>query len=337
MIFELMNNLTSLVLLALSFSGFGVVFYIAQRKRKKATMVCPLRGKCDAVVYSKYARFLGIDLTTFGLGYYGVLSLAYILKLALPSVPPEFSFIVLGLSVGGLLFSIYLTAVQAFVLRQWCTWCVISALVTTLLATIGLLTTDISLVALLAEYKGLIVIVHALAAAVGVGATTVTDVSFTRYLKDFRIDQVESKSMEMYSQIIWLALGLLIVTGIGLYLPNTEILNESSKFLVKVIAVGVITLNGVLLNIFVTPRLTKMSFAAYKKELTPGMRRTRSIIFASGGVSIVSWYLVFILGSLRSIPLTFGLGLVGYAGLVLAAIIGSQLYELQTVKKANQN
>ncbi len=336
MILESMNSVILLILLALSLSGFGVVFYIAQKKRKKATMVCPLRGKCDQVVYSKYARFLGIDLTTFGLGYYGVLSLAYILKLVLPSVPPEFSFIVLGLSVGGLLFSIYLTAVQAFVLKQWCTWCVISAVITTLLAVIGLLTTDISLVALLTEYKGLIVIIHSLAAAVGVGATTVTDVSFTRYLKDFRIDQIESKSMEMYSQIIWLALGVLIVTGIGLYLPSAEMLNESSKFLVKVIAVGVITLNGVLLNIFVTPRLTKMSFAAYKKELTPGSR-TRSIIFASGGVSIVSWYLVFILGSLRSIPLTFGLGLVGYAGLILAAIIGSQVYEHQTVKKANQD
>lgn len=326
----------TLILFLLSLAGFFVVSYIARQKKRKAELVCPLKGKCNTVVYSKYAKFLGLDLTVLGMAYYGALVVGYGARLIF-DLPPELGFVLLGLSSAGLLFSGYLTAVQGLVLKQWCTWCVSSAILTTAIALISILTHDVPVVALLAEYKGLIVLVHALAAAVGVGATTVTDVSFTRYLKDFRIDQIESANMRMYSQVIWLALGVLILTGIGLYLPEAARLGESSKFLVKVIAVGVITLNGIVLNLFVTPRLTGMSFAAYKRDLSPALRKARTIMFASGAVSLASWYLVFILGSLRSIPLTFGMGLVGYVGVLVAAIVGSQMYEKQIVEKANKH
>ena len=329
--------IAQLSLFVLSLAGFLVVWYIARTKKKKTELVCPLKGKCNTVIYSKYSKFLGIDLTNFGLAYYGVLVVGYAAMMVMPALPEVFVFVILGMSVAGVLFSAYLTAIQGLILKSWCTWCITSAIITAAITVISLITTSISLLGFLAEYKGVIVILHALAAAVGVGATTVTDISFTKYLRDFRIDQLESASMRMYSQIIWFALGLLILTGIGLYLPETATLNTSSKFLVKVVAVAVITLNGVVLNLFVTPLLTKMSFAAYKKDLPAGFARARSIMFASGAVSIASWYLVFVLGSVRSIPVSFQVGLVGYVGILIAAVVGSAMYERLIVKKANQN
>jgi uncharacterized membrane protein len=38
-----------------------------------------------------------------------------------------------ALALGGWLFSMYLTAIEAFVLHAWCSWCVTSAILITLL------------------------------------------------------------------------------------------------------------------------------------------------------------------------------------------------------------
>ena len=332
-----LSTILKLLVIFSAFVGFTIAFNIFIKKKSKRPMVCPLNGKCDTVVNSKYSKFLGVDLTVGGMGYYAAIAVIYAVLLVLgESVPDEITFIVLGISLGAFLFSAYLTAIQAFVLKSWCTWCLCSAALSTLIAIFSVLGLQIDLIPLLIEYKWLIVILHALAAAVGVGVTTVTDVSFMRYLKDFRIDAVESRSMRMYSQLIWFALGLLIITGIGLYLPEAARLHESSKFLVKVVAIAVITLNGVVLNLFVTPRLGKVRFEAKPGEMTPRSRVVRQIIYASGSISIVSWYVTFILGSVSSVPLPFPNLLGIYLGLVLIGLIGSQLYERAIVRKAQK-
>jgi uncharacterized membrane protein len=41
--------------------------------------------------------------------------------------------IVFGMTLVGFLFSLYLTAIEAFVLNAWCVWCVVSAIAMTLL------------------------------------------------------------------------------------------------------------------------------------------------------------------------------------------------------------
>lgn len=334
---EALPVITKILAIFTSIIGFLIAFNIYRKKKSSKPMVCPLRGKCDNVVRSKYSKFLGIDLTDGGMAYYALIAVTYTALLVFAErVPDEITFLVLGLSLGAFLMSTYLTLIQAFVLKNWCTWCLCSAVVSTLIAIFGFMGLQIDLMALLDDYKWLIVIMHALAAAVGLGATTVTDISFMRFLKDFKIDEVESKTMRMYSQIIWFALGVLILTGVGLYLPSATALQGSSKFLLKVLVVGVIALNGIILNFFVTPRLSKIKFALKKKDLSPGMRKTRKIIYASGSVSIISWYVVFILGSVKSVPLSFCQVLLVYAFLVAIGLIGSQLYEKNIVKKASK-
>jgi uncharacterized membrane protein len=41
--------------------------------------------------------------------------------------------IVFGMTFIGFLFSGYLTAIEAFVLKEWCQWCVVSAITMTIL------------------------------------------------------------------------------------------------------------------------------------------------------------------------------------------------------------
>lgn len=179
----------------------------------------------------------------------------------------------------------------------------------------------------LVEYKWIVIILHVLGAALGVGGATVTDILFFKFLRDHKISRREADIMNSVSKIIWIALGLIIVSGIALYLPASERLNDSAKFMTKMIAVIVLVLNGIALNMIVAPRLVKIYFGdldPIKKERTKIIRR---LSFALGAISITSWYFVFILGSLRSFTLNFQEFMMIYLSLILLAILGSQLFE----------
>ena len=105
----------------------------------------------------------------------------------------------------------------------------------------------------------------------------------------------------------------------------TEELAESSKFLVKMVALSVIILNGVALNLVITPQLTKIDFSKDIHLLPPQTRKMRKLAFALGAVSITSWFTVFILGSMRSVALSFGDLLILYLGIVVIAVCFSQV------------
>jgi hypothetical protein len=68
------------------------------------------------------------------------------------------------------------------------------------------------------EAKPIIIVLHALAAAVGLGAVVTTDTLFFKFLKDFRISRKEADTLDTISKIIWTAILLLLITGVLLYL-----------------------------------------------------------------------------------------------------------------------
>lgn len=320
-------------------SGLILALYIfITKKNKTKPLVCPIGGHCAMVVHSKYSKLFGLPVELLGAIYYFLITSFYTINFFVPGLFPD-SVLFLGvfLSVLAFFFSVYLVFVQAFALKNWCTWCLFSAGFTTFIAIVSVFGASFHLPTLLAEYKGLIVILHALSAAIGVGATTVTDVLFFKFLKDFKISDSEKNIMDTMSHIIWVALGLLIITGIGLYVPRGSELLGSSKFLVKMVAVGVITLNGLVLNFVVSPRLTSLVFGKAKDvNDTSSEHVYRKISFASGAISISSWYTVFILGSLRSIPVSFSVGLWLYVAILCVAIVGSQIYD-KKLSKQKQN
>lgn len=85
---------------------------------------CFIGGRCQDVVTSKFGRTLGINNEILGLLYY----------LALLALVPAFLFfpfagvagIILGVSFLATLFSFYLLFLQAFVLKVYCSWCLIA-------------------------------------------------------------------------------------------------------------------------------------------------------------------------------------------------------------------
>ncbi len=309
-------------------AGLSVAGYVFWKKKTAQPMVCPLNGECEVVTTSQYSKFLGIPVEKIGILYYGLIVLVYTLHALIPWLLSDtVLFFIMGITIASFVFSLYLIFIQAFVLRKWCTWCLFSAGFSTFIFVTAVFGTQIDLVGLLTHYKMLIVILHALAAAVGVGTATVTDIFFFRFLRDYRISKGEHELMKTLSNIIWFALGVIVVTGIGLFIPRSEELLQSSKFLIKMVAVGVVIVNGVFLNLLVSPRLMEISFGESHDHKTGELHYFRKLSFALGAISITTWYTIFILGSLKSIPIDFGSALALYLLLLAGAITMSQLFD----------
>lgn len=205
-----------------------------------------------------------------------------------------------------------------------CTWCFLLIICCAVIAMGSLSVANTSIVTLLADYKFFVVALHLLGFALGVGGATITDTFFFKFLKDYHISKWEAKILHQVSQVIWVGLGILILSGIGLYLPNMEALNMSTKFISKVIIVAIILLNGILLNMYISPKMINISFRKKHKHHPGELLRLRRAAFASGAVSIVSWYSAFLLGMLKSVPLSVAQILFIYFCCLVLAVLVSQ-------------
>ena len=117
-------------LIILSIIGFAVSFYIYYSKKYNKKLHCIIGDDCDAVVKSKYGKTFGIENTIPGMLYY-VLIFIYGIAMLLNRNLFKWDLIYYSLviaSIGSVLFSAYLTAVQAFILRKWCEYCIVSSI-----------------------------------------------------------------------------------------------------------------------------------------------------------------------------------------------------------------
>lgn len=111
----------------LIFASLGIIntlylSYATFFKKDVACLFFPVEW-CKKVQKSKQSRTLGIPNTYAGLGMYIVILVLLLLFKAglLPFWP------VMMVITFGFLFSLYFTYVQAYILRAFCTWCVLSA------------------------------------------------------------------------------------------------------------------------------------------------------------------------------------------------------------------
>lgn len=123
-----------IVIAILGLSGFLLANYIKDTKKEAVPLVCPMEGSCESVIQSNYSKFLGVPVETLGILYYGLIFLTYALLAIFPQYLPDIvTTLILSFTICAMVFSIYLTAVQSFILKHWCTWCLISAGICTLI------------------------------------------------------------------------------------------------------------------------------------------------------------------------------------------------------------
>lgn len=108
--------------------GFWLSYHIHQEKKQPKPLVCPLDFNCEAVVNSTYSKFLGIPLEVTGMLYYAVIAISYsTIALYPPLASLEVSLSLYVITTIGFGFSLALTAIQMFILKEYCSLCLISA------------------------------------------------------------------------------------------------------------------------------------------------------------------------------------------------------------------
>jgi uncharacterized membrane protein len=92
---------------------------------------------CSAVNRSQYAVFLGVPVAALGLLYYlmllGLALFGPALRRGLGQDNESYALLFVGHGLFGLLFSLYLTSIEAFVLHVFCPLCLTSAAIVLLL------------------------------------------------------------------------------------------------------------------------------------------------------------------------------------------------------------
>src|SRR3989339_60505 len=115
-------------------NAIGLYWQHYQFHKNNRQMICPIgKGQCHEVVDSKYGKTLGIANDLLGIVYYVGLTVVLLVYLYVPDRSLVMSKLALfGVSFS-FLFTLYLLFVQAFVLKKWCFWCLMSAVINILI------------------------------------------------------------------------------------------------------------------------------------------------------------------------------------------------------------
>lgn len=119
-----------------SLVGLADAIYLTVEHVSGRSVRCTLISGCSEVLSSKYATVGGYPLAALGaLAYFLVFSLATLAAFGYRGVDK-----VLAVIVGAMfLTSLWLVYLQAFVIRHFCQYCLLSALVTTVLTVLVIL------------------------------------------------------------------------------------------------------------------------------------------------------------------------------------------------------
>jgi len=96
-------------------------------------------GACESVQTSRYAELFGVPVAFVGVAGYAVLFVVGLVGLQ-PSFATDrrIAVALATLSTAGLGFTLYLTAIELFVLHAICRWCVVSAALITAIWTLSI-------------------------------------------------------------------------------------------------------------------------------------------------------------------------------------------------------
>ena len=123
-----------MIVAMLSLAGIFVALYLLLYKLGMIGNLSCSVGSCETVNSSKWATFLGLPVAGWGVAWYVAMFI-----LALVSTGARFaessmvSTVLLGVATSGLLFSLWLTYLELFVINAICQWCVVSAIIVTII------------------------------------------------------------------------------------------------------------------------------------------------------------------------------------------------------------
>ena len=121
-----MNRRMLTALLALV--GVFVALYLALYKAGVIGVLACGAGACETVQLSRWANFVGLPVAYWGVGYYVVVfAVAFAATQERWAESRRLMLTLLLLTGWGVVFSMWLTYLELFVIKAICRWCVVSA------------------------------------------------------------------------------------------------------------------------------------------------------------------------------------------------------------------
>lgn len=123
---------------ALIVTGMGVAGYLSYIETQSVPAVCGPVGDCNAVQQSRYAKLFDVlPVGVLGLLGYTALLAAWLVRRFMPALEKPASIGFFGMAIFAVIFSLYLTYLEPFVIKAVCLWCLSSAVIATLLLLLG--------------------------------------------------------------------------------------------------------------------------------------------------------------------------------------------------------
>lgn len=120
-------------ILLLAFAGLANSIYLAQHEKDGTPLICDVQNLsgCNIVAASPYSRLFGITLGEYGVLFYGILFILAALELVL--FDRLLRRVLQGISLVGIIASLYFTGLQLFVIGAFCIYCSASAIIALLI------------------------------------------------------------------------------------------------------------------------------------------------------------------------------------------------------------
>ena len=168
----------------------------------------------------------------------------------------------------------------------------------------------------------ILIIMHIIGVAMGVGGAITTDVTFLRSIWDRTMTTGQLQLIEAISKVVVTGLGLLILSGASLVILHPHYLSLSDGidlFWVKMTIVTILSINGFVFHKKILPILRRH---ADKTLNSDEVRNKLWLLAITGGLSGISWFSVLILGvMMQAIDFPYLLIINVYLLAVLGAIL----------------
>lgn len=127
-----MKRIGVVFMLILAFAGLADSAYLAEHEINGTPLICNIQNfdGCNIVANSQYSHLFGIPLAEYGVLFYGILFVLAALELVL--FDRLLRRVLQGVSLLGVVFSLYFTFLQIFVIGAFCVYCAVSAFITLL-------------------------------------------------------------------------------------------------------------------------------------------------------------------------------------------------------------
>jgi uncharacterized membrane protein len=313
--------------------GLLLTRYIASTKYSEH-FVCPSGENCGSSLRGKFSKFLGIPLENLGTFYYTLVTIIYV-AIIMRDLP---SWVMVGgllLTGVGFAFSLYLTIVQIFAVKKWCTLCLGSMAISFLIFSLAFLGFEANFIEFAYNYRDFFKWLYLGGVIVGTLLTTMHAYIFIKFLKDFEISRKEERRLEMFSNSAWVALGLSFLVGLGILITdyNFEYI-QANQTIVMIIITGMLIVYEVVVNMVISPKLIGIHFGDHPELDDDTHTMQRKISFAFVAIGVVSWYSLLVLSVFNWFNYSSGQIFLGYAILITFGVLLTSLIEVVMYRKS---